>query len=124
MKMKNGQIQWITLIYTQQKITELEDIWKIKKPADAENKKVEEKKVEEDDNEEKKDEEELEFRHISINGEAGTGKSVLAQNIAYLWASKQMWNDRFELLLQILLKKIANIFEKDMNKNDDDIEEQ
>ncbi|ETO31802.1 hypothetical protein RFI_05316 [Reticulomyxa filosa] len=35
-----------------------------------------------------------------------------------------MWNDRFELLLQIPLKKIANIFEKEMNKNDDNMEGQ
>ncbi|ETO00728.1 hypothetical protein RFI_36712 [Reticulomyxa filosa] len=32
-------------------------------------------------------------------------KSVFVQKIAYLWASKQMWNDRFQLLLQIFLEK-------------------
>ncbi|ETO33993.1 hypothetical protein RFI_03100, partial [Reticulomyxa filosa] len=99
-----------SLIYTQQKTTELEDIWKIKKTADAEDKEVEEKEEEEEK------EKELEVRYISIHGEAGTGKSIFVQKIAYL--CKQMWNDRFELLLQIPLKKIANIFEKEMNKND------
>ncbi|ETO05005.1 hypothetical protein RFI_32389, partial [Reticulomyxa filosa] len=54
-----------------QKIRELQDIWKIEENG-------------------------LETHHISIYGEAGSGKSVLTQRITYLWATNQMWNDRFE----------------------------
>ncbi|ETO27417.1 NACHT family NTPase, partial [Reticulomyxa filosa] len=57
------------------------------------------------------------IRHISIRGEAGSGKSVLTQRIAHLWANNQMWNDRFQWILQIPLRKIVNIF--DDSKNDD-----
>ncbi|ETO14921.1 hypothetical protein RFI_22445 [Reticulomyxa filosa] len=79
-----------SLIYSGvQETIELDDIWKIKG-----------------------EDGEPEVRHISIRGEAGTGKSVLTQRIAYLWANKQMWNDQFQWLLHIPLRKIANIFEK------------
>ncbi|ETO01966.1 putative ATP-dependent protease subunit C (ClpC), partial [Reticulomyxa filosa] len=63
----------------------------------------------------------LKLRHVSIHGEAGTGKSVLSQRIAYLWANKQMWNDKFQFLLHIPLRKIVD---KTTDKNDDDIEKQ
>ncbi|ETO34430.1 hypothetical protein RFI_02663 [Reticulomyxa filosa] len=49
-------------------------------------------------------------RHISIQGEAGSGKSVLSQRIAYLWGNQQMWNHRFQYLLHIPLRKIINAF--------------
>ncbi|ETO14940.1 hypothetical protein RFI_22428, partial [Reticulomyxa filosa] len=60
------------------------------------------------DNEGEKKKEEEEVRHISIRGEAGSGKSVLTQRIAYLWAKNQMWNDMFEWLLHISFRKIVN----------------
>ncbi|ETO06859.1 hypothetical protein RFI_30531 [Reticulomyxa filosa] len=94
-----------SLIYdNKQEIIELEDIWKKRK-------KEEEKS-------------ELEMHHISIHGEAGTGKSVLTQRIAYLWANKQMWNDKFQWLLHIPLRRIANIFDKLKDRNDNNIESQ
>ncbi|ETO07989.1 non-muscle caldesmon, partial [Reticulomyxa filosa] len=46
--------------------------------------------------------------HISIRGEAGSGKSVLSQRIAYLWGNGQMWNHQFQYLLHIPLRKIIN----------------
>ncbi|ETO00652.1 NLR family, pyrin domain containing 12, partial [Reticulomyxa filosa] len=101
-----------TLSYEGQKTIELEDIWKVEKSKKKE-KDIEGKKLEE--------ESELELRHISIHGEAGTGKSVLSQKIAYLWANNQIWNDRFQLLLHIPLRKIANIFDEE---NNDKIEKQ
>ncbi|ETO03427.1 NACHT family NTPase [Reticulomyxa filosa] len=54
---------------------------------------------------------ELEIHHIGIRGEAGSGKSVLTQRIAYLWANHQLWNDRFQWLLHIPFRKIAHIFD-------------
>ncbi|ETO34937.1 putative ATP-dependent protease subunit C (ClpC), partial [Reticulomyxa filosa] len=91
-----------SLLYDNKKESiELEDIWKRKNEENG-----------------------LKLRHVSINGEAGTGKSVLSQRIAYLWANKQMWNDKFQFLLHIPLRKIVSIFDKTTNKNDDDIEKQ
>ncbi|ETO31338.1 hypothetical protein RFI_05781 [Reticulomyxa filosa] len=40
--------------------------------------------------------------HISIQGKAESGKSVLSQRIAYLWGNYQMWNHQFQYLLMIL----------------------
>ncbi|ETO33882.1 hypothetical protein RFI_03214 [Reticulomyxa filosa] len=90
-----------SLIYNEQKTIELEDIW------NTEKSKKEDEKVEEEE----------EMRHINVHGEAGTGKSVLSQRIAYLWANKQMWNNRFQLLLHIPLRKIASIFDKTKEEN-------
>ncbi|ETO27894.1 NTPase [Reticulomyxa filosa] len=59
------------------------------------------------------------LRHISIYGETGSGKSVLLQRIAYLWAKNRMWNDQFQWLLYIPLRKIINSF----NCNFDDSDE-
>ncbi|ETO32135.1 hypothetical protein RFI_04983, partial [Reticulomyxa filosa] len=65
-----------SLLYNGRQMTiELEDIWKIKEENGSK------------------------VCHISIHGEAGTGKSVLTQRIAWLWANKQMWNDQFPWLL-------------------------
>ncbi|ETO32528.1 hypothetical protein RFI_04589, partial [Reticulomyxa filosa] len=61
----------------------------------------------------------LVVRHISICGEAGSGKSVLSQRIAYLWANDQMWNDQFQYLLHIPLRKIANIFDRHYGNDDE-----
>ncbi|ETO01645.1 hypothetical protein RFI_35795, partial [Reticulomyxa filosa] len=66
----------------------------------------------------------LKIRHISIHGEAGTGKSVLTQRIAWLWIKKQMWRDHFQLLLHIPLRKIANIFDNTLDEKDNVIEMQ
>ncbi|ETO06085.1 hypothetical protein RFI_31311 [Reticulomyxa filosa] len=60
---------------------------------------------------------ELKIHHISIRGEAGSGKSVLTQRIAYLWANHQLWNDRFQWLLHIPLQKIAHIFDNNEKNN-------
>ncbi|ETO10483.1 NTPase [Reticulomyxa filosa] len=116
-----------TLSYEGQKTIELEDIWKVEKSKKKE-KDIEGKKLEEEDELELRhisihgeEESELKLRHISIHGEAGTGKSVLSQRIAYLWANNQIWNDRFQLLLHIPLRKIANIFDEE---NNDKIEKQ
>ncbi|ETN97225.1 Ras family protein, partial [Reticulomyxa filosa] len=109
-----------SLIYSEQKTIKLENIWRVEKERkeDTENTKNKEtEKMEEDGDSE------LELRHINIHGEAGTEKSVLSQRIAYLWANEQMWNDRFQLLLHIPLRKISNIFDKFMNKSNDNIQE-
>ncbi|ETO08757.1 putative ATP-dependent protease subunit C (ClpC), partial [Reticulomyxa filosa] len=83
------------LIYENQTETiELQDIW---------NDKEDESKV----------------RHISIRGEAGSGKSVLSQRIAYLWGNNQMWSHQFQYLLHIPLKNIINVFHR-INENSDD----
>ncbi|ETN99437.1 NTPase, partial [Reticulomyxa filosa] len=126
-----------SLIYTEQKTTELEDIWKFgkKKEKNDEEDRWEDRDTEDEDEKERyfwigieedgeKREKEEKIRHINIHGEAKTGKSILVQKISYLWAKKQLWNDRFQLLLQIPLRKIANIFGKRMDKNDDNIEDQ
>ncbi|ETO35468.1 NACHT domain-containing protein, partial [Reticulomyxa filosa] len=67
---------------------------------------------------------ELEVRHISIRGEAGCGKSVLTQRIAYLWANDQMWNNRFQWLLHIPFRKISHIFDNKKNNNTNNIKDQ
>ncbi|ETO05325.1 hypothetical protein RFI_32071 [Reticulomyxa filosa] len=85
----------------EQETTELEDIWGIKTETGR-----------------------LKIRYISIHGEAGTGKSVLTQRIAWLWIKKQMWRDHFQLLLHIPLRKIANIFDNTLDEKDNVIEMQ
>ncbi|ETO08121.1 hypothetical protein RFI_29269, partial [Reticulomyxa filosa] len=75
-----------------QKTIELHDIWQ-EKQQDKSNK----------------------CRHISIRGEAGSGKSVLMKRIAYLWANDQIWNDQFQWILHIPLRKIVHLF--DNNKS-------
>ncbi|ETO33523.1 hypothetical protein RFI_03577, partial [Reticulomyxa filosa] len=96
-KEENGK--WInllnySLIYGNQTETiELQDIWNDKQT-------------------------EAKICHISIRGEAGSGKSVLSQRIAYLWGNGQMW-DQFQYLLHIPLRKIINIFHQ-INDNSDD----
>ncbi|ETO03668.1 NTPase, partial [Reticulomyxa filosa] len=64
------------------------------------------------------------IRHISIRGEAGSGKSVLSQRIAYLWGKHQMCNDQFQWLLHIPLRKLVNIFDNSGDENKEDIENQ
>ncbi|ETO01478.1 hypothetical protein RFI_35962 [Reticulomyxa filosa] len=58
---------------------------------------------------------ELKICHISIRGEAGSGKSVLSQRIAYLWGN----GHQFQYLLHIPLRKIVN-FLHHINDNSDD----
>ncbi|ETO09046.1 hypothetical protein RFI_28340, partial [Reticulomyxa filosa] len=73
---------------------------------------------------------ESKVRHISIRGEAGSGKSVLSQRIAYLWGNGQMWNHQFQYLLHIPLRIIINAFhhindncdDEKKDENNDDIE--
>ncbi|ETN98843.1 NACHT family NTPase, partial [Reticulomyxa filosa] len=65
-------------------------------------------------------ENESKVRHISIRGEAGSGKSVLSQRIAYLWGNDQMWNHQFQYLLHIPLRKIVNVFHHINGNNDDE----
>ncbi|ETO10825.1 hypothetical protein RFI_26550 [Reticulomyxa filosa] len=69
-------------------------------------------------------ESDLEVHHISICGEAGSGKSVLTQRIAHLWANDQMWNNQFQWLLHIPFRKIVGIFENNKNKNENNIKDQ
>ncbi|ETO02151.1 hypothetical protein RFI_35285, partial [Reticulomyxa filosa] len=64
-------------------------------------------------------ENETKVRHISVRGEAGSGKSVLSQRIAYLWGNNQMWSHQFQYLLHIPLRKIINVFHH-INGNSDD----
>ncbi|ETO03041.1 NTPase, partial [Reticulomyxa filosa] len=64
-------------------------------------------------------ENESKVRHISIQGEAGSGKSVLSQRIAYLWGNQQMWSHQFQYLLHIPLRNIINPF-RHINDNSND----
>ncbi|ETN97398.1 hypothetical protein RFI_40131 [Reticulomyxa filosa] len=62
---------------------------------------------------------ESKVRHISIRGEAGSGKNVLSQRIAYLRGNDQLWNHQFQYLLHIPLRKIINIFYHINDNNND-----
>ncbi|ETO07647.1 putative ATP-dependent protease subunit C (ClpC) [Reticulomyxa filosa] len=64
-------------------------------------------------------ENESKVRQISVRGEAGSGKSVLSQRIAYLWRNDRMWNHQFQYLLHIPLRKIINAYHH-INDNSDD----
>ncbi|ETO34400.1 hypothetical protein RFI_02693 [Reticulomyxa filosa] len=91
-----------------QKTVELQDLW------------VEEKERER----RKEDEEVARMNHISICGEAGSGKSVLTQVIAYLWAKNEMWSDQFQWLLHIPFGRIAHVFDSDKDSDSDNITNQ
>ncbi|ETO20144.1 hypothetical protein RFI_17077 [Reticulomyxa filosa] len=89
-----------SMIYgSRQEIVDEQDIWKLDKKGEEKEEEIEEEEV----------------RHISIRGEAGSGKSVLTQRIAYLWANGEMWNNMFEWLLHIPFRNIVNLFD-DENK--------
>ena len=65
----------------------LEDMWKENLPGSS-NKKI---------------------RHITITGEAGSGKTTLTQRITYRWAKNSLWNDRFDWILTIPLRRIKHM---------------
>ncbi|ETO33395.1 hypothetical protein RFI_03713, partial [Reticulomyxa filosa] len=92
----SNSIDYSIIYGSGQETVDVEDIWKREEKEEIE-------------------EEEEEVRHISIRGEAGSGKSVLTQRIAYLWANGEMWNHMFEWLLHIPFRNIVNLFD-DENK--------
>lgn len=48
-------------------------------------------------------------KHILILGPAGIGKSTFCQNIAYQWAHGKLWQDKFEAIFCVPLRKLQNI---------------
>ncbi|MBA3238298.1 MAG: serine protease [Parachlamydiaceae bacterium] len=48
-------------------------------------------------------------KRLLILGRAGTGKSTLCHHIAHQWAEGKLWNEKFDALFWIPLRKLQNI---------------
>ena len=49
------------------------------------------------------------IRKLLILGGAGVGKSTLMQYMAYRWSTNNLWNDRFDYVYRVPLKKLLKL---------------
>ena len=84
-------------IYKERGISNWEDIRTSKKPIDLE------KLFEKSENQNSAP------KQLLIMGKAGVGKSTLCQHIAFQWAHGKLWNEKFDALFWVPLRKLQDI---------------